>query len=94
MNGADSLQPEKIIDLTNRLFDISKSESIPPAEVPAYVKQKIEEKQTYEEQIQQAGAILEGKNLDIQTINEYKQLKAELSKYHLSTRAQKACSSI
>jgi hypothetical protein len=29
MNGANSLPPEKIIDLTNQLFDISKSESIP-----------------------------------------------------------------
>jgi hypothetical protein len=84
INGSNSLQPEKIIDLTNQLFDISKSESIPPAEVPAYVKQKIEEKQTYEEQIQQAGAILEGKNLDIQTINEYKQLEEELKKHGLS----------
>ena len=84
INGANSLQPEKIIDLTNQLFDISKSESIPPAELPAYVKQKIEEKQTYEEQIQQAGAILEGKNLDIQTINEYKQLEEELKKHGLS----------
>ena len=35
MNGANGLPPEKIIDLTNQLFDISKSESIPPAEVPS-----------------------------------------------------------
>ena len=83
-NGANSLPPEKVIDFTNQLFDISNSESIPPAEVPAYVKQKIEEKQTYEEQIQQAGAILEGKNLDMQTINKYKQLEEELKKHGLS----------
>ena len=29
--------------------------------------------------------ILEGRNVDIQTINEYKQLKEELSKRHLSS---------
>ena len=45
MNGANSLPPEKIIDVTNQLFDIAKSESIPPAEVPVFTKQKLEEKQ-------------------------------------------------
>ncbi len=85
MNGANSLPPEKIIDLTNQLFDIAKSESIPPVDVPIYIKQKLEEKQRLEEQIQEVGAILEGKNVDIQTINKYNQLEAELKKHGLST---------
>jgi hypothetical protein len=84
MNGANSLPPEKIIVLTNQLFDIAKSESIPPAEIPGLIKQKFEEKQRLEEQIQEAGTILESKNVDIETINEFNQLREHLSKHNLS----------
>jgi hypothetical protein len=84
MNGANSLPPEKIIDLTNQLFGITKSESIPPAEVLVFTKQKLEEKNSLEEQIQEAGALLQSKNVDIETINEYNQLKEHLSKHNLS----------
>ena len=84
MNGANSLPPEKIIDLTNQLFDIAKSESISPDEVPDLIKQKLEEKQRLEEQIQEAGAILQSKNVDIETINEFVRLKEHLTKYNLS----------
>jgi hypothetical protein len=73
MNGANSLPPEKIIDLTNQLFDITKSESIPPDEVPVYTKQKLEEKNRLEEQIREADGILQSKNVDIETINEFNQ---------------------
>jgi hypothetical protein len=84
MNGANSLPPEKIIDLTNQLFDIAKSESIPPAEVQSHIIQKLEEKQGLEKQIQEAGAILQSKNVDIETINEFTKLKEDLSKHDLS----------
>jgi hypothetical protein len=84
MNGANSLPPEKIIVLTNQLFDIAKSESIPPAEVPVYTKEKLEEKQRLEEQIQEASSLLESKNVSIETIREYNQLKDHLSKHNLS----------
>jgi hypothetical protein len=84
MNGANSLPPGKIIDLTNQLFDIAKFESISPAEVPVYTKQKLEEKNRLEEQIQEAGTVLQSKNVDIETINEFNQLKEHLSKHNLS----------
>jgi|GEM_PF-516902 len=84
MGGANSLPPEKIIDLTNQLYDIAKSESIPPAKVPVYTKQKLEQKQRLEEQIQDAGALLESKNVNIETIDEFNRLKEHLSKYNLS----------
>ena len=84
MNGANGLPPEKIIDLTNQLFDISKSESIPPAEVPTRINQKLEEEQRLEEQIQEAGTVLQSKNVDIETINQFNQLKEHLSKHNLS----------
>jgi hypothetical protein len=41
VNGVNSLPPEKIIDLTNQLFDIAESEAIAPVEVPIYIKQKL-----------------------------------------------------
>jgi hypothetical protein len=84
VNGVDSLPPEKIIDLTNQLFDIAKSESIPPAEVPVYTKQKLEEKNRLEEQILEAGTVIQSKNVDTETINEFNQLKEHLSKHNLS----------
>lgn len=48
------------------------------------MKQRIEEKHRLEYEIQKAGAILEGKNVDIQTIEEYKKLEEELKKHGLS----------
>src|SRR5438034_11505162 len=51
-------------------------------EVPGYIKQK----NRGEKEIQKAGAILEEKNTDIQTIEEYKKLKNELKKYGLSIK--------
>jgi hypothetical protein len=84
MNGANSLPPEKIIDLTNQLFEVAKSESIPLVEVPVCIKQKFDDKQKLEEKIKEADATLQSKNVDIETINEYNQLKAGLSKHNLS----------
>jgi hypothetical protein len=48
------------------------------------VKQKEEEKQRLEEEIKHRRSILESTNVEIQTINEYKQLK-ELSRHRLSS---------
>jgi len=84
VNGANSLPPERIVDLTNQLFDISKSESIPPVEVPLCIKQKFDDKQKVEEKIKEADTTLQSKNVDIETINEYIQLKEHLSKHNLS----------
>jgi hypothetical protein len=38
-----------------------------------------------DDEIKHSRAILESTNVDIQTINEYKQLKAELNRYHLTS---------
>src|SRR5207253_10797645 len=65
-----------------------------PAEVPKYMKQRIEQKQRLEEEIQKAGAILEEKNVEIQTIEEYKKLKNELKKYGLSIENPRRFASI
>jgi len=78
---------EKTADLVNQIFEISKSENIPPAEVPAYINRKIEEKARLDAEIQKSRAILDQESVDVQTIEEYKRLKEELKKYDLSTEA-------
>ena len=40
--GVEVLPPEKIIDLVNQLFNISKSESIPLEQIPDYIQQKLQ----------------------------------------------------
>jgi DNA replicative helicase MCM subunit Mcm2 (Cdc46/Mcm family) len=84
-NLANSPEPEMLIDVANQVAKLSRSESIPLEDLEGHVKQKEEEKQRLEEEIKQTRAILESTNVEMETINEYKQLKAELSKYHLSS---------
>jgi len=55
-------------------------------QVPNYIKEKLEEKQKIDEQIKQADAILQSKNVSIEAINEHIQLKEELKKYRLSIK--------
>jgi hypothetical protein len=79
-----SIPIEKTADLMNMLYELSESESIPPTEVPAYIKRRVEEKTKLDEEIQKAGAILTQKNVDIRSLEEYKNLMNELKKYGLS----------
>jgi hypothetical protein len=39
------IPPGKAIELVNQIYDITKSESVPPDQLPNYVRQKLEEKQ-------------------------------------------------
>ncbi len=78
--------PERIVEHVNQLHDISKSESIPLDQVPEYIKQKLQEKQTLDEHIKEADAILEGKNVNIQAIDEHLALNEKLKEYGLSTQ--------
>ena len=84
-NLVNSPEPEKLIDVANQVAHLSRSESIPLSELEGHVKQKKEQKQMLEDEINQRRAILESTDVEIQTINEYKQLKAELSKHHLTS---------
>jgi hypothetical protein len=88
-NLVNSSEPEKLIDVANQVAQLSRSESIPLRELASHVKQMETEKQRLEEEIKQRRALLESTNVEIHTINEYKQLKAELSKYHLSSEDPK-----
>src|ERR671931_666728 len=79
-----NLPPEKITELVNQLHDISKEESISPDQVPNYIKEKLEQKKSINDQIQQAEAVLQSKNVSIETINEYQKLNEKLNQFNLS----------
>jgi hypothetical protein len=76
---------ERVRDLVNQLFNISKSESIPLDQVPGYIERKLEEKQKIDEDIKEADAILQSKNVNIEAINEHVQLNERLKERGLST---------
>jgi hypothetical protein len=82
--STDDSSPEKVIELVYQLHKISKEESIPLDQVPNYIKEKLEEKQKIDDDIQQADAVLQSKNVSIETINEHMKLNEKLSEYNLS----------
>jgi hypothetical protein len=88
-NLVNTPEPEKLIDVANQVAYVSRSESIPLGELEDHVKHNEEEKQTLEEEIKQRRAILESTNVDVQTINDYNHLKAELSRHNLSSEEPK-----
>jgi hypothetical protein len=83
INSGD-VSPEKVIELVNELFNISNAESIPLDQVPNYIEKKLEQKKKIDEQINEADAVLQSKNVNIQTINEHIRLNEKLNEYNLS----------
>jgi hypothetical protein len=80
------ISPDKAIEIVNQIYEISKSESVPPDQLPNYIKQKLVEKQKIEEQIQEVDAVLQTKNVKAKAINEYTKLNEKLGKHGLSTQ--------
>jgi hypothetical protein len=80
------IPPGKAIDLINQIYEISKSESVPPDQLPDHIKEQLEEKQRIDQGIQEADTILQTKNVKVKTINEYTKLNEKLSKHGLSTQ--------
>jgi DNA repair exonuclease SbcCD ATPase subunit len=81
-NIANSQEPQKLIDTANQIAQLS--ESIPLDKIPDSIERQQDELQKLDEQIEQAGATLKKKNIDIQTVEEYKRLDEELEKYGFS----------
>jgi len=79
------IPPGKAIELINQIYEISKSESVPPDLLPNYIKEKYEEKKNIDDEIHQANDVLESKNVAIESINDYIKLNEELEKHGLST---------
>jgi uncharacterized protein (UPF0335 family) len=76
---------EKAIETINQIYEISRSESVPPDQLPNYIQQKLVEKQRIDEQIKEVDATLQSKNVAIEAINEHIKLNEELEKHGLST---------
>jgi cell division septum initiation protein DivIVA len=83
--NSNDIPPERVIELVYQLHGISKSESIPLDQVANYVKEKLEEKQKIDEEIKEADAILQSKNVSIDAINEHIKLNEEFNKHGQST---------
>jgi hypothetical protein len=66
-------------------FNISKEESISLGQIPDNIKQKLEEKRKIDEEIKEADAILQSKNVSIDAINEHIKLNEEFNKHGQST---------
>jgi hypothetical protein len=84
--SAGYVPPERMIELVNQLHEISKKESIPFDQVPAYIEGKLQEKLRIDEAIKESDAILQSKNVNIQAINEHLALNEKLKEHGLSTR--------
>jgi hypothetical protein len=84
--SSNDIPPQRVIELVYQLHEISHTESIPLDRVPNYIEKKLEEKKKIDDQIKQADAILQSKNVSIEAINEHVHLKEELKKYRLSTK--------
>src|SRR5919198_3505706 len=74
---------DKAIDLVNQIYELSKSESVPPDQfppdqLPNYIKQKLEEKQKIDEENKEADAVLQTKTVKVRTIDEYTKLSERL----------------
>jgi hypothetical protein len=57
--SSSELPHEKIIELVNQLYEISKSESIPTDQLSNYINQKLEQKKEIEERIQEVDNVLQ-----------------------------------
>src|SRR5919198_2886862 len=80
------LVPEKVIELVYQLHEISKTKSIPLDQIPSYIERKLEEKRKIDEEIKQADATLQSKNVTIEAINEHLKLNEKLKEHGLSTQ--------
>ena len=79
------IPPSKAIEIINQIYEITKSESVSPTQLPDYIMEKIKEKQKIDEQIKEANAMLQIKNVRAKAINEHIKLKKELENHGLST---------
>jgi hypothetical protein len=82
--SSTNVPPDKAIDLVNELFNISKSELIPLDQVSGHIKEKLDQKKKIEEELREADALLQSKNVNIEAINEHIQLNEKLNEYNLS----------
>ena len=76
---ANSQDPQKIIDVVYKIGHID----VPLEELEEHIKQKRAEKETLLHAIDEARAVIHSVNVDKQIIEDFKELKNEMDKYHL-----------
>jgi uncharacterized protein (UPF0335 family) len=81
-----NIPSEKVIEYLNQLYEVSKEESIPLDQVSVHIMEKLEEKKKIESELREADAMLQNKNVNIETLNEHIRLNEKLNEYNLSFR--------
>ena len=76
---AASQDPQKIIDVVDKIGHID----VPLEELEEHIRQKQSEKETLQHEIDEAHAVIDSVNVDRQIIEDFKELKNEMDKYHL-----------
>jgi hypothetical protein len=82
INSGD-FSPEKVVEYVNQLFAISREQSIPLDQVSNYIEKTLEDKQKIDDQIKEADAVVQSKNVSIEIINEHVKLNEKLNEYNL-----------
>jgi hypothetical protein len=62
-----NIPSEKVIEYLNQLYEVSKEESIPLDQVSVHIREKLEEKKKIESELREADAMLQNKNVNIET---------------------------
>ena len=76
---ANSQDPQKLVDVLDKIGHID----VPLEELEEHIKLKQAEKETLLHEIEEARVIIDSVNVDRQTIEDFKELKNEMDKYHL-----------
>ena len=76
---ANSQDPQKLVDVLEKIGHID----VPLEELEEHIKQKQAEKETLLHEIDEARVIIDSVNVDRQIIEDFKELKNEMDKYHL-----------
>jgi histidyl-tRNA synthetase len=78
---ANSQDPQKLVDVLEKIGIIGLD--MPLEELEEHIKQRQVEKEKIQHEIDEARATIDSVNIDRQTMEEYKELKNEMDKYHL-----------
>ena len=76
---ANSQDPQKLVDVLDKIGHID----VPLEELEEHIKLKQAEKDTLLHEIDEARAVIDSVNVDKQIIEDFNELKNEMSKYHL-----------
>ena len=78
---ANSQDPQMLLDVLEKIGNTGLD--VPIVELEEYIKQKQAEKEKLQHEIDEAHAVIDSVSVDRRSIEEYKELKSEMDKYHL-----------